>query len=83
MTAPSVTGRAEPRVDEARTTRGGLLVVRVWFEGAPPGDLRARVLSSMQLDAEPQLSAVVRTRAELQVAVNAWLDRWSGDAGQG
>ena len=71
-------------MEDARGTEGGLLVVRLWFDGPPPGGMRARVLSSVSLDAEPQQSAVVHTTAELHNAVSVWLESWPGlGAGSG
>jgi hypothetical protein len=66
--------------------RTGVLVVRVWLEEDPPGQLRARLTQAAGLSEPPTTLATAAGVRGVCDAVEAWLQGWlreqaGGDAG--
>lgn len=58
------------RADSTEAT----LIIRVWFEGDPPSDLRARLIEVLRHSSRERVVATVATPEDLRAAVQAWID---------
>lgn len=65
-----------PTLDRAATERTGILVIRVWLEQDPPGQLRARLTQAADLGETPTTLALASDVAGICDAVEAWLRRF-------
>jgi len=58
--------------------RTGVLIVRVWAEGDPPGPIRARVTSNLDVSSPREAVQFCNSAQEVLAAVGAWLDGFLG-----
>ena len=56
--------------------RTGILVIRIWLEQDPPGQLRARLTQAAGLGEAPTTLTVASDVAGICDAVEAWLGRF-------
>lgn len=54
--------------------REGVLIIRVWFEGDPPSELRARLVEVVEHTRGERPVAVTATAEDLYAAVRAWIE---------
>lgn len=54
--------------------REGVLIIRVWFEGEPPTEFRARVVEVAEHVAGESPVAVAATAEDLYAAVRVWVE---------
>jgi hypothetical protein len=54
--------------------RGAVLIIRVWFEGDPPSELRARVVEVVDPPINERTVATVATAGDLNDAVRSWIE---------
>jgi hypothetical protein len=50
------------------------LIVRVWFEGNPPSDLRARLVEVAESHSADHVIATVANVADLTAALASWIE---------
>jgi hypothetical protein len=74
-----------PHPDRDVPERTGILVIRVWLEQEPPGQLRARLTEAVDLGEVPTTFTTAADVRAICDAVEAWLQRFletlGGDGG--
>jgi hypothetical protein len=74
-----VTGATEHVNVTGARGRTGVLVVRAWLEGSPPGQLRARITQTLDISAPREVVRVVGSADDVLALVRAWLDALRGN----
>jgi hypothetical protein len=59
--------------------REGILIIRVWFEGDPPTELRARLVEVGEHIIGERTVAVAATVEDVSAAVRAWVQSLTPD----
>ena len=57
-----------------RPRRVGVLVIRVWFEGSPEAQLRARITRTLDVTNETEEVTATSSVEEVQATVRQWLN---------
>ena len=65
-----------PASDHSAPERTGILVIRIWLEQDPPGQLRARLTQAADLGEAPTTLTVASNMPGIYDAVEAWLGRF-------
>jgi hypothetical protein len=59
----------------APTRRGAVLIIRVWFEGDPPSEIRARIVEVVDPPINERTVATVASAEDLNDAVRSWIEK--------
>ncbi|MGY0490301.1 hypothetical protein [Streptomyces sp. WG-D5] len=62
-------------MDEVPASPGAVLLISVWWEGAPPG-LRARLVRTLDVREPGGEALLLAGRRDVLAAVEDWLDSW-------
>jgi hypothetical protein len=51
-----------------------ILIVRIWFEGDPPAELRARLMEVAGGESRDEVIATVATAEDLYASIRVWVE---------
>jgi hypothetical protein len=57
--------------------RTGALVIRVWIEGSPRPQLRARITRTLDVASGDQVSTGATSTQQIEAVVHAWLESFA------